>query len=71
MAIDFSLSPELEEIRGRVRTFIADVVTPTEARLVADRVAETDQQKEGQAQAQHRQHPASIAMVTGAAGAAA
>ena len=28
MAIDFSLTPELEAIRARVRTFIDDVVTP-------------------------------------------
>jgi acyl-CoA dehydrogenase len=42
MSIDFSLSPELEEIRGKVRSFIADVVTPAERRLEADKVAETD-----------------------------
>lgn len=33
MAIDFTLSPELEEIRLRVRAFITDVVTPGEAEL--------------------------------------
>ena len=33
MAIDFSLSPELEEIRLRVRTFVDDVITPAEARI--------------------------------------
>ncbi|NCY16804.1 MAG: acyl-CoA dehydrogenase, partial [Actinobacteria bacterium] len=42
MTIDFSLSPELEKIRAEVRTFIAEVVAPTEARLEADKVAETD-----------------------------
>ena len=42
MSIDFSLSPELEEIRGKVRTFIAEVVAPTEKRLEAEGVAETD-----------------------------
>jgi acyl-CoA dehydrogenase len=42
MPIDFSLSPELEEIREKVRVFIADVVAPTERRLEADKVAETD-----------------------------
>jgi len=30
MAIDFTLSPELEDIRLRVRTFIDDVVKPGE-----------------------------------------
>ncbi len=34
MAIDFTLSPELEEIRMRVRAFINDVVKPGEAELV-------------------------------------
>ncbi|MDG1786983.1 MAG: hypothetical protein P8H61_13775 [Ilumatobacter sp.] len=33
MAIDFSLSPELEEIRLRVRTFVADIIKPEEHRL--------------------------------------
>ncbi len=33
MAIDFSFSPELEDLRGRVRTFIADEVKPAEARI--------------------------------------
>lgn len=42
MSIDFSLSPELEEIRAKVRAFITDVVAPTERRLEADGVAETD-----------------------------
>ena len=42
MAIDFSLSPELTEIRGRVRAFIDEVVRPTEERIEAERVAETD-----------------------------
>ena len=33
MAIDFTLTPELEEIRQRVRTFINEVVKPGEAEL--------------------------------------
>jgi acyl-CoA dehydrogenase len=33
MAIDFTLSPELEAIRERVRTFIDEVVRPGEAQL--------------------------------------
>lgn len=28
MAIDFSLTPELEAIRARVRTFVNDVIRP-------------------------------------------
>ena len=31
MAIDFTLSPELEAIRARVRDFIQNVVRPGEA----------------------------------------
>ncbi len=33
MAIDFSLSPELEAIRTRVRAFVDDVIRPAEARI--------------------------------------
>jgi len=33
VAIDFSLSPELEEIRVRVRTFVEDVIKPAEQRI--------------------------------------
>ncbi len=33
MAIDFSLSPELEAIRLRVRTFVNDVIKPEERRI--------------------------------------
>ena len=33
MAIDFTLSPELEDIRLRVRTFIEEVVKPGEAKI--------------------------------------
>jgi len=33
MAIDFSLSPELEDIRQRTRSFIDEVVKPIEARI--------------------------------------
>jgi len=36
MAIDFTLSPELEDLRLRVRSFIDEVVLPTEATLVED-----------------------------------
>ncbi|MFZ4519407.1 MAG: acyl-CoA dehydrogenase family protein [Microthrixaceae bacterium] len=42
MSIDFSLSPELEEIRLRVRAFIDDVVKPGEARIHDERLEETD-----------------------------
>ena len=31
MAIDFTLSPELEDLRDRVRTFMAKEVKPAEA----------------------------------------
>ena len=33
MAIDFSLSPELEDIRLQIRTFVDDVIKPEEERL--------------------------------------
>jgi acyl-CoA dehydrogenase len=33
MAIDFTLTPELEDIRVRVRSFVDDVVKPSEARI--------------------------------------
>ena len=33
MAIDFTLSPELEHIRLRVRTFVDEVVRPGEAKI--------------------------------------
>ena len=33
MAIDFSLSPELEDIRVRVRGFVEDVIKPEEAKI--------------------------------------
>ena len=33
MAIDFTLSPELEDIRLRVRTFVDEVVRPGEAKI--------------------------------------
>ena len=42
MAIDFSLSPELEEIRSQVRSFISEVVAPEEKRIEAEKLAETD-----------------------------
>ena len=35
MSIDFTLPPELEEIRLRVRAFINDVVKPGEERIVS------------------------------------
>lgn len=42
MSIDFSLSPELEEIRARVRTFVDDVIKPTEERIRNDHLEEKD-----------------------------
>ena len=36
MAIDFTLSPELEDLRMRVRTFVDEVIKPTEARIPTD-----------------------------------
>ena len=33
MAIDFSLSPELEQLRARVRQFVEEAVKPTEERV--------------------------------------
>ena len=38
MAIDFSLSPELEAIRLRIRTFINDEVKPNEERIRAEQI---------------------------------
>ena len=35
MAIDFTLTPELEDIRLRVRAFVDDVVKPGEAEIAA------------------------------------
>ena len=42
MAIDFTLTPELEEIRQRVRTFVDDVIKPESARIEAEKLDETD-----------------------------
>ncbi|MFN8041856.1 MAG: acyl-CoA dehydrogenase family protein, partial [Mycobacterium sp.] len=42
MSIDFSLTPEIEEIRGRVRAFIDDVVKPTEARIQSEGLEHDD-----------------------------
>jgi acyl-CoA dehydrogenase len=42
VAIDFSLSSELEDIRVRVRAFVDDEVKPTEAVIERERLAETD-----------------------------
>ncbi len=33
MAIDFTLTPELEEIRLRIRTFVDEVIKPVEATI--------------------------------------
>ena len=44
MSIDFSLAPELEELRGRVRTFVDEVIRPTEVRIAEERLEETDRQ---------------------------
>jgi len=40
MAIDFTLPPDIEELRLRVRAFISDVVAPEEAEI--ERLKETD-----------------------------
>jgi acyl-CoA dehydrogenase len=42
VSIDFSLSPELEEIRLRVRAFMDDVVRPAEQRIHDERLETTD-----------------------------
>jgi acyl-CoA dehydrogenase len=42
MAIDFSLSPELEALRGRVRQFVDDVIRPVEQRIDRERLRDTD-----------------------------
>ena len=42
MAIDFSLSPELEEIRARTRAFVEEVIKPTEQKIHDEKLAETD-----------------------------
>jgi alkylation response protein AidB-like acyl-CoA dehydrogenase len=36
MAIDFTLDPRVRDLRDRVRTFVADVVTPAEDEMLAD-----------------------------------
>lgn len=42
MAIDFTLTPEHEEIRSKVRAFVESVIIPEEARLNEGKVQETD-----------------------------
>ena len=42
MSIDFSLAPELEELRGRVRAFVDEVVRPAEERIESERLETTD-----------------------------
>ena len=42
MAIDFSLTPELEAIRVSVRTFVEEVVRPEEHRIESEKLAETE-----------------------------
>jgi acyl-CoA dehydrogenase len=42
MAIDFSLPPQLEELRDRVRAFVDDVVRPAEQRIEADDLRTSD-----------------------------
>ncbi len=49
MAIDFSLSPELEDIRRRVRTFVDEVVRPEEERIGSEGLAESDRKAYGRA----------------------
>ncbi len=45
MAIDFSLSPELEEIRLRIRTFIDAEVKPVEEIIDREKLDETDRER--------------------------
>jgi acyl-CoA dehydrogenase len=42
VAIDFTLSPELEAIRDGVRAFVDDVIRPTEARIRDEQLERTD-----------------------------
>lgn len=42
MAIDFTLTPEHEEIRSRVRAFVESIIIPEEARLNDGKIQETD-----------------------------
>ena len=42
MAIDFSLTPELEAIRLRVRTFVDSVIKPAEQRIEKGKLRDTD-----------------------------
>ena len=42
MAIDFSLTPELEAIRVNVRTFIDEVVRPEERRIESEKLRDAD-----------------------------
>ncbi len=42
MAIDFTLSPELEVVRDRVRTFVSDVIIPESERIESERLPEAD-----------------------------
>jgi acyl-CoA dehydrogenase len=42
MSIDFSLAPELEELRGRVRSFVDEVVRPAEERIAVEELDQRD-----------------------------
>jgi len=42
MAIDFTLTPEHEDIRSKIRAFVEDVIVPEEARLNEEKLQETD-----------------------------
>ena len=44
MAIDFTLSPELERLRDRVRQFVSEVIIPEQQRFEAEDLQETDRQ---------------------------
>jgi acyl-CoA dehydrogenase len=44
MSIDFSLAPELQQLRDRVRKFVDDVVRPVEQRIEAEHLETTDRQ---------------------------
>ena len=45
MSIDFTFSPELEDLRDRVRAFIEDEVRPVEGVIRSERLDETDRRR--------------------------
>jgi len=42
MAIDFSLTPELEELRTRIRSFVSDVIKPVDDRITEEGIEGRD-----------------------------